>query len=295
MRPEIEAYLREHGGRYTTESLRRQLIHAGYDPTEIDVALVETEATRVPQLAETRTSRSRFWWSAVGLHIAALLVVTAWVVTRNYLYAPIAAIILALMLLVGLGISGLIGRALLPRSGLMTALVVPLISVVGMSGVCLAAISGSQIQVPPRPGTMDIHIDPPLGFEASGTAECFLQEGGFTVHAADLGNLDTRYVSAQVFSLGDPNAQASPPDSFRAVSLTISLLPRSGVAGETYYGSPGDVPLELDAISDGHSGMLSFEGLAGQLIDDTQSSPGMSPEPISGTLSWTCGSAEADE
>jgi hypothetical protein len=288
MRPEIEAYLREHGGRYTTEALRRQLIHAGYDPNEIDVALRETEVARGPQLAETRTSRTRFWWSAVGLHLGALVLVTVWLVTRRYTYAPIAAPILGLMLLVGLGISGLIGRRLLRSSGLAVALVIPLISVIGLSGWCLAAMGGTPVQIPATPGTMQLQIDPPLSFEASGPAECFLQKGGFSVHAADLGDLDTRYVSAQVFSLGDPNAQASPTDSFRAVSLSISLFPRSGIAGETYYGSPGDVPLELDAISDGRSGTLKFEGLAGQLIEDPQSSPGVSPEPISGTLSWTC-------
>ena len=36
MRPEIEAYLRDNGARYTTKALRTQLIHAGHDPAEID-------------------------------------------------------------------------------------------------------------------------------------------------------------------------------------------------------------------------------------------------------------------
>jgi hypothetical protein len=284
MRPEIEDYLHKNGARYTTEALRRQLIDTGYDATEVDAALRETEIARGPQLAETRTSRSRFWWTAIGLHVGALVLVTVWFVTRHYTYAPIAAPILGLMLLVGLGISGLIGRSLLRGSGVAVALLIPLISVIGLSGLCLAVMGGGPIQIPATPGTLQLKIDPPLAFEASGTAECFLQEGGFTVHAADLGDLDTRYVAAQVFSLGDPNAQASPAQYFRAVNLSISLLPRSGVAGETYYGSPGDIPLELDAISDGRSGTLSFEGLAGQLVEDPQASR----EPISGTLSWTC-------
>jgi hypothetical protein len=288
MKPEIEAYLREHGGRYTTEALRRQLIDAGYDANEVDAALRETEVARGPQLAETRTSRSRFWWTAIGLHLGALVLVTAWLVSRGYTYAPIAAPILGLMLLAGLGISGLIGRSLLRRSGVALALLVPLISVVGLSGLCLAVMGSGPIQIPATPGTLELQIDPPLAFEASGTAECRLQDGGFTVYAADLGDLDTRSVSAQVFSLGDPNAQASPTNSFRVVGLTISLLPRSGVTGETYYGSEGDVPLELDAISDGHSGTLRFERLTGQRIEDALPSPGAAPEPLSGTLSWTC-------
>lgn len=46
MRPEIEAYLREHGPKYTTDALRRELITAGHDPDEVDAALRETKATR---------------------------------------------------------------------------------------------------------------------------------------------------------------------------------------------------------------------------------------------------------
>lgn len=49
MRPEIEAYLREHGPRYTTDALRRQLITAGHDPAEVDAALRATEAIRIGQ------------------------------------------------------------------------------------------------------------------------------------------------------------------------------------------------------------------------------------------------------
>jgi hypothetical protein len=284
MRPEIETYLRENGARYTTKALRQQLIQAGHDAAEVDAALQETESARAPQFAETRSSRRRFWWSAVGLHLGALVLVTIWFVAQRYTYAPIAAPILGLVLLVGLGISGLIGRWLLGSSGLVVALILPLISVIGLSGLCLAAMSQTPVQIPATPGTMQLKIDPPIGFEASGTAECFLQEGAFTVRASDLGDLDTRYVGADVFSLGDPRAQTSATNSFRAVSVSISLLPRSGTAGETYYGSPGDIPLQLDSISDGRSGTLRFEGLTGQLIEHPESSL----EPISGTLTWTC-------
>jgi len=284
MRPEIEDYLRRNGATYTTDALRRQLIQAGYESGEVDAALQETEAARAPQWAETRASRSRFWRSAIGLHLAVLVLVTIWVLTRNYTYAPFAVVILALMLIAGLGISGLLGRALMPRAGLMAALIVPAISALGLGGICLATISGTPISIPPRPGAMDLQIEPPLSFEGSATAQCFLQEGGFSVYAPDLGDLDTRYVSAQISSLGDPRAKASPTDSFRAVSVSISLLPRSGTAGETYYGSPGDIPLQLDSISDGRSGTLRFEGLTGQLIEHPESSL----EPISGTLTWTC-------
>jgi len=138
MRPEIEAYLREHGAKYTTEALRKQLITAGHDPAEIDTALRETQESRGPQLAETRTLRSRFWWAAIGLHVAALAVATVWWLQgTNSSYVSFFMVILGMMLLIGLGISGLIGRALLGR-GMAVALVVPLISAVLLGGTCMA-------------------------------------------------------------------------------------------------------------------------------------------------------------
>lgn len=287
MRPEIDAYLRQHGDKYTTEALRRQLITAGYDAAEIDAALRETEVGRGPQLAKTRASRSRFWLLAISLHLAALALVTTWVFIRSYTYAPIAAIFLAVMLLVGLGISGLIGRAFLPRSGLAVALIVPVISVIGLSGICLATISGSSIQVPPTPGVMELRIDPPLSFDQSGAAECYPQEGAFSVYAPDLGTLDGMLVSASLDSAGDPTAQASATGAYRAVYLYVNLLPRVGTGGGTTYISPDEATFELDAPSDGLSGSVRFEGLIAQLADPLGSGVA-APDPISGTISWTC-------
>lgn len=52
-------------------------------------------------------------------------------------YAVFVAIVLGIALLIGLGISGLIGRALLVR-GMAIALVVPLISALLLGGTCMA-------------------------------------------------------------------------------------------------------------------------------------------------------------
>jgi hypothetical protein len=205
------------------------------------------------------------------------VLVTIWVFTKSYTYAPIAAVFLALMLLVGLGISGLIGRALLPRNGLGLALIVPVISVFGLSGVCLATIGGSSIQVPPRAGVMDLQIDPPLAFDGSGATECYEPEGAFSIYAPDLGTLDGRLVSVWVATAGDPNAQA------RTISVSINLLPRTGAGAETAYGNPDDAPIELDAASDGLSGTVRFEGLVPLVFEGS-----VAGDPISGTISWTC-------
>lgn len=138
MRPEIEAYLRNNGAKYTTKALRAQLITAGYDAAEVDAALQETEASRAPRFAETRALRSRFWWAAIALNVAGLVVATIWAFQGpNAIYAGFVPIALGFFLLISLGISGLIGRALLGR-GLMVALLVPLIFTLLLTGVCMA-------------------------------------------------------------------------------------------------------------------------------------------------------------
>jgi len=138
MRPEIDAYLRSNGAKYTTKALRAQLIHAGHDPGEVDAALQETEAARGPRFAETRALRSRFWWTAVALNVAGLVVATIWAFQGpNSIYAGAVPVVLGFFLLIGLGISGLIGRSMLAR-GLGLALLVPVIFTLILTGACMA-------------------------------------------------------------------------------------------------------------------------------------------------------------
>jgi len=138
MRPEIEAYLRDNGAKYTTQALRRQLITAGFEPAEVDAALQESEAARAPRFAETGALRARFWRWAVIVHAAALAAATIWVLqVYGAGTAVLVAMVLGVALLIGLGISGLIGRSLLAR-GLAVALVVPLLSALLLGGWCMA-------------------------------------------------------------------------------------------------------------------------------------------------------------
>lgn len=138
MRPEIDAYLRSNGAKYTTKALRTQLIHAGYEAGEVDAALQATEAARAPQFAETRALRSRFWTWVWGLNIVGLVVATIWAFQGpSSIYAGAVPIVLGFFLLIGLGISGLIGRSMLAR-GLGTALVVPIIFTLILTGACMA-------------------------------------------------------------------------------------------------------------------------------------------------------------
>jgi uncharacterized membrane protein YhaH (DUF805 family) len=100
--------------------------------------LQETETARAPQFAETRALRSRFWWAAIALNVAGLVVATIWAFQgSSRAYAGAVPIVLGVVLLISLGISGLIGRALLGR-GLAIALLVPLIFTVLLTGTCMA-------------------------------------------------------------------------------------------------------------------------------------------------------------
>jgi hypothetical protein len=138
MKPEIEAYLRDNGAKYTTKALRAQLIGAGHDPTEVDASLQETEAARAPQFAETAAMRSRFWRWVWGINIAGLVVATIWAFQgRSAMYANAVPIVLGIVLLIGMFFSGLIGRSLLAR-GLGIALLVPVIFTLILAGTCMA-------------------------------------------------------------------------------------------------------------------------------------------------------------
>src|SRR6266566_5650903 len=114
----IRDYIREHGDRYTPEALRQTLLDAGYEPAEVDAALREMESQRAAS-AGNGGRRSRFWLVAIGLHVAALVVAGIWIAnSASATYFGFVVVILGVVLLIGLGISGLIGRWLIPRSGL---------------------------------------------------------------------------------------------------------------------------------------------------------------------------------
>ena len=145
MKPEIDAYLREHGARYTADALRSRLIAAGHDAAEVDAALRETEGPRRAQLAEARSITSRFWRWAIALHLVALVVVGLMVLNHGrgtyfQMYVN-GVVVLGVAMLMGFAISVVAGRALLGR-GIAVALVAPLISVFLIGGTCLA-ISGT--------------------------------------------------------------------------------------------------------------------------------------------------------
>lgn len=287
MRPEIEAYIRKHGARYTTEALRRMLIGVGHDPAEVDAALRETEAVRGPQLIESRT----FGRWALLLHAGALVAMVLLVVLLNgteaFGIALIGAVVLGLFLLLGWAVSSLIGRALLPRTGLMVAIVVPLISALALSGTCVAIMDGMTPE-PPRTGSAELTIDQPFSFDGSGMAFCYGEMGGigFGFSAENLGTVDDgRSVSAFVDSYaGRPERQApAPRPDELGVSITLSPLAETDPPAAWRNSVTTELELELS----GNGGSVTFDGLSPEPMG-VPNPASTDSEPMSGALTWIC-------
>ena len=295
MRSEIQRYLEEHGAQYTPEALRRGLLDAGYDPVEVDTALGEWQS-RTSEPASAENERRRFWWLALGLHAAVLVLIgiLSFAIGSFAVGGWMAILILAIVLLIGLGISGAVGRGVLRGRGLPIALLVPAISALLIGGSCLA-LGGSfllqQPPPPPRTGVMEIQIEPPLSFDGSGAATC---QGhgtatGFSVFAEVRDTLDGRRlsVSIDVFDTRSDVTRAAPPPGAEMVSLNISLIQQSEADRPVFYTNMFNSRVEVDATSGGLSGTLLFEAL--------EPATGEGPpgditglEPISGTISWSC-------
>ena len=285
MRPEIEAYLRDHGATYTTDALRAQLIRAGHDPAEVDAALAETEQARLPQLTSTKGQRSRFWRLAFLFNVAVLVGVT--ILTLNSTYAGLISVVLGIALLIGLAISGSIGRLLLPRSGLLVALILPVVAALLLGGWCFAMM-GDTVAIRPvsTAGTFELHLDPPLDFTGTGTALCDKYVDQFIVSAHDLGAIDGRLVIVSVGSVGGhPDGSVLPSHGTREVYVEIDILDETNGSGLVYALRGPELPFPFEATEDGRSGEATFEGLPTQ---PSEPSPTDAPESISGTLSWSC-------
>jgi hypothetical protein len=290
MNPEIKRYLDEHGPTYTPDALRRGLLDAGYDPAQVDAALHDRQAQAVDPAAPI-TNRRRFWLWAFGLHAAVLvLIAIASLLIGSFATASSGPLlVLAVALVIGLGISGLVGRGLVRGSGLLAALSVSAASALLIGGSCLALGGPYILRAPPRTGVMELQIDPPLSFDGSGVAYCDRTYGmtsGFAVWAYDLGMLDASTVSIEVHS-----DTAPAPTGPEGLGLSITLYPPSGTEPPASYIPVAYSPtfstqIEIDASPDGRSGTLSFEGLEPFLLDRPPGDTGL--EPISGTVTWTC-------
>jgi hypothetical protein len=251
----------------------------------------EKEAAQAVDPASAVTERRRFWRWAFGLHGAVLVVIGI----LSLVIGSFAAgswgllIILAVALLIGLGISGLVGRGVVQGSGLIVALVLPAISALLIGGSCLALGGSYLLRAPPRTGVMELHIEPPLRFDGSGVAHCQESGGtsGFLVWTEELGTLDGKVVNV---SFDASTAGVAQGQGAVVMNLSINLNPPTDnepPVAYSAYSPTSSNRFELDASPDGRSGTLRFEGLEPALLDRP---PGevSGLEPISGTITWTC-------
>ena len=294
MKPEIEAYLRENGARYTTKALRQQLLRAGYEAPEVDSALEETESARAPQLAATKALRSQFWALVWLINFVVLIAVSA-VVSDNNPYAGATFLVLGAAMLIGLGISGSIGSAFLAGRGLLVALIVPVLAALILGGSCFAMMGGVGVTVPPTTvtaGTMTLTIKPPLAFDGSGAAQCLDVGNGPQVDSVHLGLLDGKAVHVSMVGAGlHEHDGANSPGPRLAAYVEIQVVSEETGFGGIYFSEPEDPSisrpedpaLQLQTAADGSS-TLTFE----RLRKASESDPNFGPDTISGTISWTC-------
>ena len=282
MNPDIRRYLDEHGATYTPEALRKGLLDAGYDPAEVDAALSGWSPAEATADAQARLTFGRW---ALWLHIGALLAVFLLIVALKGTTAISSALfgcaVLGVFLVIGWAISSLIGRSLLPATGAWVALIVPAISAVVLGGSCFALLS-SAIGTPPSNGTTHLEITEGLTFDGSGTAACFLENGGVQINAQDLGTIEGRNVFAYISWY--PEADPDTPAPVGGMQISISLSQASENEPMRAWSTSPDTEAIVDASPDGRVGTVEFQNLA----PEVEHPDAEIPEPISGTVSWEC-------
>ena len=275
MRPEIRRYLEQYGGTYTQKALRERLIEAGHAPDDVDAALAEWQSEQARSGTGESTRRAFRWWTVL-LHAGALALVIGLLVVlvgdRVSAYIGIAAVILAVLLAAGWGISFLIGRALLSRTGLVVALIVPILSVLLIGGSCFALVV-STAGPPIRDGTISVTLSGPITFDGTAEARCQGEpgSGAASIFANELGTLQAGTLRASIY--------AFPGD----LSVNIDVMPPSETGPyPSWYGTaPADITLEGTA----DAGTITFDALPYQPIGG----PGAEQlEPLAGSITWDC-------
>jgi hypothetical protein len=272
MRPEIRKYLEDNADRYTRQAIRGELLKAGFEELDVDAAISEWEAEGPARRAPTPTRDFSRW--TLALHAGAFVLVVGILLllfgNRVSGYLWVSAAILAVVLLIGLGISFLIGRALLSRTGLVVALVIPLISALLIGGTCFALVAGTA-GPPHRSGTLRIDVSGGVTFNGSGTADCVGEpgSGNVSIYAGNLAEIQGAQLSVAVYA-------NSPTEIALSVSLTPAQAP-----GTYWQGSPAGLTVQGTA----DAGSMSFENIPGQA--ETETAPSAA-EPISGSVTWNC-------
>jgi len=284
MDPKLVDYILANRGRYTREAIRQRLIEAGHDPAEVDRAWValttpDRDATAGPGFWR------RFWLYLIGANVAIFLLVgllTGILATIGQ-GGVVVAVVFAIVLAIGALISWAIVAATRPsemRRGTAVAIgaTIPLVFAVLIGGGCYALIGASGMGgAPPATGSLELHIQEPSDFDGSGRAECFVQDGGWSMFGQIEGGPDGGFVTVSSEFFPGTNASLGP-------SLSITF--ESATEGPLVYSTAvGGGELSLDIARDGSSGIIQFDGLLPEFA--TVSGP-FGGEVISGGVNWDC-------
>jgi hypothetical protein len=284
---EIRRYLDEHGGTYTTEALRKGLLAAGHDPAAVEVAIGEWAAARL-SAGMAQDDQRRFGRWAFGLHLGALVAMVVILVALKGGSALGIGLggagILAIPLLIAWWISSTVGGQLLRRTGLLVALILPALSALALGGTCLAVLN-AQVPAPARNGSVHLQISPPLAFDGSGPAGCYVAQGGggVQVNSQGLGTLGGKTVIVGIYWSRET---AETPKGTSPTFVSITLNPVSATQPSEGFVATAQSRFEVDATADGLAGTVRFFDLVNEL--DPLASAEITRDTLSGSVTWSC-------
>jgi hypothetical protein len=303
MDPRIADYIRTNRKKFTHQAITDQLVEAGHDRAEVERTWAALDAPD-PDAVAGEGFWGRFALIVVGINVGVFLIVALLtnmlgVIGQGGLVLPmILAVALAIGALMAWGIVAATGPARMsPTTALVIGVLIPLLFALLIGGACFSLVGA--IGPPPEPGRegrMELHVGPPLEFDASGAAYCQTFDGGsaFSVYPQqELGIIDGRSLHASIDAFpteGGPDGAPAPApmpgnEDLPNVNVNVSLHPRSEAdPPQEWFIGPG-TDLDVDASPDGLSGTVTFEGLEPVAFEPAGEAGG---KPISGTLSWTC-------
>ena len=289
MDPRIADFIAKNQGKYTREAIRQQLIDAGHDPADIDAtwAILDTPDPEQAGLAG-EGFWPRFFLFLVGLNVAVFLLVALStgmleaLTTGGGALAGVFAVALGIGALLAWGIVAAVGPAKLGRTtAIVVGGVIPIVFALLVGGSCYAL--ASFIGPPPLPsvsGEMELQIDEPFTFQASGTATCQPTRDliGYSVYAQNLGSIDGLpvYVSVDAFQ---------PQPGELTTNVSIQAFSEGQADTRDWFTTP-ETNLDDEAAEDGLSGSVTFTALTAGNPD--ASAGGAGGGALSGTISWNC-------
>ncbi len=280
----IRDYIMANGSTYTREALREALVGAGHDPAAVDAALDEWRARRHGSAGDRRT----FGRWAAGVHIAALVAMVVFVLivkgTTGTGYLGIAAVILGVSLLISWAGTAAIGRALLPNTGVVVALILPVLGALILGGTCIGLMN-AVIPTPPRMGTGELLLEEPA-FYGTSTAACRATVDGVDISFAEFDTGDQPLVNDTV----DGHLVNAYLSTYGGLYLSIAFTPADPKSTDGYwnYVSNPTTNFSTEIAADDLSGTVVFAGLPLESGDPGASAPEPPQAELSGTINWDC-------